>query len=316
MEALTFMKFFWLTNTTVNKPRRETRISESAVASSTSLKDSEVDLCEGDDSFFELEISLSDFSLKKNKTPEEKKQTTFSVSKSKVTPFVEPTSKPQSPTTPLLNSGRKFHAFSFKKKENNRSLNVKFRLEDQTTTTSFRKTTTIAKSQLKPDTMFFEDSASSVSSSKRFFDLIKPLYNKTAKKQSINSVCTSPASSPAAAREKQRSNIPSGIRRQLGKSRSASAAVGGISPAKRVDESLQVQQDGIQSAILHCKKSFHGSESYMLSRSTSDSYSPEKLSTSSSEDSYSLSRLSSGSMSEKSFDSLTSIKEQREKISD
>ncbi|KAG2297003.1 hypothetical protein Bca52824_043672 [Brassica carinata] len=58
--------------------------------------------------------------------------------------------------------------------------------------------------------MFFEDSASSVSSSKRFFDLIKPLYNKTAKKQSINSVCTSPASSPAAAR--QRSNIPSGIR--------------------------------------------------------------------------------------------------------
>ncbi|KAG2297004.1 hypothetical protein Bca52824_043673 [Brassica carinata] len=58
MEALTFMKFFWLTNTTVNKPRRETRISESAVASSTSLKDSEVDLCEGDDSFFELEISL------------------------------------------------------------------------------------------------------------------------------------------------------------------------------------------------------------------------------------------------------------------
>ncbi|CAF1699277.1 BnaC03g15380D [Brassica napus] len=310
MEALTFMKF-WLTNTTVNKPRRETRISESAARSSAALEDSEVDLCEGDDSFFELEISLSDFSSHKNKTPEERevKQTTFSLSKSKVIPFVEPTSKPQSPTTPL-NTGRKFRAFSFKKKENNRSLNVMFKNE---TTTSFIKTASTATSQLKPDTMFFDDSVSSVSSSKRFFDLIKPLYNKTTKKQSVNSVSTSPASLPATAREKQRNNKPSGIRRQLGKSRSASAT---LSPAKRVDESLQVQQDGIQSAILHCKKSFQGSESYMLSRSSSESYSQEKLSTSSSEDSYLFSRLSSESMSEKSFDSLTSIKEQREKISD
>ncbi|KAJ0261729.1 Membrane-associated kinase regulator 5 [Hirschfeldia incana] len=308
MEALTFMKL-WLTNTTGNKPRRKTRISESP----TPLEDSEVDLCEGDDSFFELEISLS--------------ETTFSLSKSKVIPLVEPTSKPQSPTTPLQNSGRKFHALSFRKKENNRSsLNVKFRLEDETKTTSFRKTTSSAKPHLKDDAVFFEDSVSSsvsspssvssVSSSKRFFDLIKPLYNKTTKKQSVNSVTTSPASSPATAREKQRSNIPSGIRRHLGKSRSASAAVGVMSPVKRLDESLQVQQDGIQSAILHCKKSFHGSESYMLSRSSSESYSQEKLSTSSSEDSYLFSRLSSESVLEKSTDSLTSIQEQREKISD
>ncbi|CAH8335279.1 unnamed protein product [Eruca vesicaria subsp. sativa] len=295
MEALTFMKF-WLTN---NKPRRETRISESAVGSSPALEDSEFELCDGDDSFFELEISLSDFSLKKNKTHDEK-QTTFSVSKSKVIPFVETTSKPQSPTTPL-NSGRKFRAFSFKKQE--------------TAATSFRKTTPISKSLLKTDTMFLDDSVSpvsSVSSSKRFFDLIKPLY-KTTKKQSVNSVTTSPASSPTTAREKQRNNKPSG----LWKSRSASATVGVMSPAKRVDESLQMQQDGIQSAILHCKKSFHGSESYLLPRSSSESSSLEKLSTSSSEDSYLFSRLSSESMSsEKSFDNLTSIKEQMEKISD
>lgn len=108
------------------------------------------------------------------------------------------------------------------------------------------------------------------------------------------------------------------MRRQLGKSRSASAAVGAMSPVKRLDESLQVQQDGIQSAILHCKKSFHGSrESSMLSRSTSESSSQEKLSTSSSEDSYLFSRMSSdSSMSERSMDGLTSIKEQREKICD
>lgn len=279
MEALSFMKF-WLTNAN-GKPRREIRISESAVGSSTALGDPEVELSEGDDSFFELEISLSDFSLKENKTSEEREEkqrletTTFSVSKSKVLPFVEP----QSPIT-LSKSGQKFRAFSFKKSKsvesekstttekkenNNRSFNVRFRVEDDETT-SFRKTASIARPQLKDDTMF-DDSASSPvssassSSSKRFFSLIKPLYTKTTKKQSINSVSTSPASSPAA-REKQRNNIPSGIRsvrRQLGKSRSASAAVGGMSPANRVDDSLQVQQDGIQSAILHCKKSFHGS---------------------------------------------------------
>lgn len=58
------------------------------------------------------------------------------------------------------------------------------------------------------------------------------------------------------------------------------------------------------------------SESSLLSRSTSESSSQEKLSTSSSEDSYLFSRISSDSISEKSMDSLTSIKEQREKISD
>ncbi|CAN6995203.1 unnamed protein product [Brassica oleracea var. botrytis] len=270
MEALSFMKL-WLTNANGNKPRQY-------------------------DSFFELEISPSDFSSKKNKTHEERedKQTTFSVSKSKVLPFVATTSKPQSPIT-SLKSGQKFGAFSFKKsttttekKENNdRSLNVRFRIEDEIT--SFRQ-------QVKTDTMFYNDSVSSTSSSKRFFDLIKPLYNKTTKKPSVNSVTTSPLSSPAS-REKQRSNIPSGIRsvkRQLGKSRSSSAAVGAMSPGKRLDESLQFQQDGIPSAILHCKKSFHGSrESSMLSGSTSESSSQEK-----------------------SIDSLTSIKEQREKISD
>ncbi|CAL9243293.1 unnamed protein product [Arabidopsis halleri] len=312
MEALTFMKFWLTNNNTTIKPRRETRISESAVDSATALEDPELDLYEGDDSFFELEISLSDFKTEKQRL----ETTTYSVShKSKVLPFVEITSKPQqqSPIT-LLKSGPKFRAFSFKKSEKSTTTEKKKeennRVGDETT--SFRKTASIATLQQTDDTMF-DDSVS-----KRFFSLIKPLYTKSTKKQSSSTI-TSPSSSPAA-KEKQRSNIPSGIRsvrRQLGKSRSASAAIGGMSRANRVDESLQVQQDGIQSAILHCKRSFHGSrESSLLSRSTSESSSQEKLSTASSEDSYLFSRISSDSMSEKSIDSLTSIKEQREKISD
>ncbi|XP_022733178.1 probable membrane-associated kinase regulator 2 [Durio zibethinus] len=76
-------------------------------------------------------------------------------------------------------------------------------------------------------------------------------------------------------------NIPAGlgvVYKHLGKSRSASSAVAAALPAptfsKRRDDSLLQQQDGIQSAILHCKRSFNGSqdssESSVLPRSASD----------------------------------------------
>ncbi|XP_065858710.1 probable membrane-associated kinase regulator 2 isoform X2 [Euphorbia lathyris] len=61
-------------------------------------------------------------------------------------------------------------------------------------------------------------------------------------------------------------NLPAGLRvvcKHLGKSRSASSAVAAAPPApttsKRRDDSLLQQQDGIQSAILHCKRSFNAS---------------------------------------------------------
>lgn len=61
-------------------------------------------------------------------------------------------------------------------------------------------------------------------------------------------------------------NIPAGLRvvyKHLGKSRSASSAVAASPPAlvssKRRDDSLLQQQDGIQGAILHCKRSFNAS---------------------------------------------------------
>ncbi|XP_059664606.1 probable membrane-associated kinase regulator 2 [Cornus florida] len=73
-------------------------------------------------------------------------------------------------------------------------------------------------------------------------------------------------------------NLPAGLRvvcKHLGKSRSASSpAVAPVSvQSNRRDDSLLQQQDGIQSAILHCKRSFNASrdlESSTLSRSVSD----------------------------------------------
>ncbi|KAK4748628.1 hypothetical protein SAY87_015214 [Trapa incisa] len=78
----------------------------------------------------------------------------------------------------------------------------------------------------------------------------------------------------------RQANIPTGLRvvcKHLGKSRSASSAAVAAAPSasssSRRDDSLLQQQDGIQSAILHCKRSFNASrdsESSQLSRSVSE----------------------------------------------
>ncbi|XP_015083970.1 probable membrane-associated kinase regulator 2 [Solanum pennellii] len=81
-----------------------------------------------------------------------------------------------------------------------------------------------------------------------------------------------------AEKNQKQGNIPSGlrvVRKRLGKSRSASSAVIAASPvaSNRRDDSLLQQQDAIQGAILHCKRSFNSSrdsESSILSRSASD----------------------------------------------
>lgn len=73
----------------------------------------------------------------------------------------------------------------------------------------------------------------------------------------------------------QLGNLPAGLRvvcKHLGKSRSASAAVAAVpSPpptlARRRDDSLLQQQDGIQSAIAHCKMSFNASKGWSFSSS-------------------------------------------------
>ncbi|KAF3448635.1 hypothetical protein FNV43_RR09348 [Rhamnella rubrinervis] len=93
--------------------------------------------------------------------------------------------------------------------------------------------------------------------------------------------------SPSNAKNQKQGNFPAGLRvvcKHLGKSRSASSAVAAAPPgtvaSRRRDDSLLQQQDGIQSAILHCKRSFNASrdsESSLLSRSVSDPTSEKSL---------------------------------------
>ncbi|KAK7366716.1 hypothetical protein VNO80_08713 [Phaseolus coccineus] len=129
----------------------------------------------------------------------------------------------------------------------------------------------------------------------KYFKMVKPLYvrvsRRYADKLTLNSAAKSPLPQPTAEPEPvvpaetnlkttQTQKLSSGLSvvcKHLGKSRSASSAVAAAPPpivsSKRRDDSLLQQQDGIQGAILHCKRSFNASraecESSQLPRSVS-----------------------------------------------
>ncbi|XP_062120299.1 membrane-associated kinase regulator 5 [Humulus lupulus] len=157
----------------------------------------------------------------------------------------------------------------------------------------------------------------------KYLKLVKPLYVKVSKRYNgkanpspADFFMSSPASSPAtmasmASPKDRPGNLPAGIRtvcKHLGKSKSSSssAAIGAQPPVNRRDDSLLQQHDGIQSAILHCKRSFNSSrDSFSLSRSTSDSSSMKSCSS----DSYRLSN--SASETSHDFSARSSIEDGR-----
>jgi hypothetical protein len=133
----------------------------------------------------------------------------------------------------------------------------------------------------------------------KYLKMVKPLYVRVSKRYgdkmrlsgqlSLSNPQPSANPASAAAAEKSQSppevsepsvsnvksqkqvNIPAGLRvvcKHLGKSRSASSAVAaappGTAPSQRRDDSLLQQQDGIQSAILHCKRSFNASRGNII----------------------------------------------------
>ncbi|KAI3933551.1 hypothetical protein MKX01_032656 [Papaver californicum] len=139
----------------------------------------------------------------------------------------------------------------------------------------------------------------------KYLKIIKPLYVRVSKRHNNNGGAFSPSrsisnssvitSSPLKIENEETknlrkhgvSNLPNGlriVRKHLGKSRSASSvnpvtasatnssSSSGIQ-AKRRDDSLLQQQDGIQSAILHCKRSFNASrDTDSCSRSSTESH--------------------------------------------
>ncbi|CAN4087678.1 unnamed protein product [Withania somnifera] len=112
---------------------------------------------------------------------------------------------------------------------------------------------------------------------------MKPLYSRASKRFSDRSqVLSSPSvqsliSPRNSSDEKQgnRAAVLGAVRKRLGKTRSTAYSFTGAStsPMNRRDDSLLEQNDGIQGAILHCKRSYSSSRkdcSVLLSRNANE----------------------------------------------
>ncbi|KAL5069792.1 hypothetical protein RYX36_020679 [Vicia faba] len=211
------------------------------------------------------------------------------ISKRKVLP-IEPTTKPQSPIS-LLKSAPSFRIFTFRKprripsekteyeqtqtkKKETKVFAVKVNMEDFHSTPSLSRDNSTRSFASKARSQGTEEPKTERVSKEilqKYLKLIKPLYVKVSKRYSEKvkfpadrmTVTASPSSSPVAQKQ---GTFPARMRvvsKHFGKSRSSGTVVGVGSPAKRSDDTLLQQHDGIQSAILHCKKSFNSRDCSM-----------------------------------------------------
>ncbi|XP_018847322.1 probable membrane-associated kinase regulator 5 [Juglans regia] len=356
MEALNFIKFWRSTGTYT--------FNDHASPNPLVVKEDELEE-EEEDSFFDLEISVSDFdsqntktnddpetskdkenvtrldSAKHNHNPAQNPGLNFSeptlslfpndlISRRKILPIEPRDTKPHSPIA-LLKSAPRFQVLPFKKpksklmptprtgktesksssihtqkqkkQDNNAFFTVKLKDEETPNSSLFTRANSLRKSESKlQDHKISEDSKTERFSKEiiqKYLNLIKPLYVKVSKRYSeklqfpeVLPPSASPSSSPA--------TIPF-PKKHLRKSKSASASIGVTQPVSRRDDSLWEQHDGIQSAILHCKRSLNSSRESSLSRSIGGSL-HEKSRDSFSKDSSLLSRFTSEPSDEKSVE--------------
>ncbi|PIA49122.1 hypothetical protein AQUCO_01300169v1 [Aquilegia coerulea] len=198
------------------------------------------------------------------------------------------------------------------KQQSKSSFTVKFKVEevpivslftrDNSSRNSGNKVKQVQSPQNSTEEVASEEKKFNKDVLQKYLKMVKPLYFKVSKRYGeklgfsgqLNLSSTSPISSPIKKTEAEiketevnvksskEGNLTAGlrnVRKHLGKSRSASSAVAAVpsssmaTQSRRHDDSLLQQQDGIQSAILHCKKSFtasRDSDSSALSRSSSD----------------------------------------------
>lgn len=213
-------------------------------------------------------------------TPSSKRRFPSSLLKSatKFRVFMLRFKKPRSPNLDRPDSSRN----KSKPNKNNKSskkLTLKFKVEEVPIISLFTRDSSSSRSSgsARSAKLYAEESmlspAASASDEKKqhpkdvihkYLNKIKPLYDRRASKR-YDDRATLFSGQLTADREQEKSwhssSSSSGLRivsRRLRKSRSASAAVAAVrSPPSRKDDSLIEQEDGIQSAIAHCKRSFN-----------------------------------------------------------
>ncbi|XP_041015959.1 membrane-associated kinase regulator 5 [Juglans microcarpa x Juglans regia] len=251
------------------------------------------------------------------------------ISRRKILP-IEPSSKPQSPIA-LLKSSPRFQVLMFKrpksdsmptsktektksksfsmdtqkqkKQESKTFFTVKLGVDETSSSSSspFKRANSLRKAERKLQDHQISESSRTERFSKeviqKYLNLIKPLYVKVSKRYSEKLKFSEVLSAPSPSSSPATMALPK--KKHLRKSKSASAAIGVAEPVNRRDDSLLQQHDGIQSAILHCKRSFNSSRDSSMSRSMDDSF-DEKYRNSFSRDSSLRSQFANETSEEKS----------------
>ncbi|XP_047339268.1 probable membrane-associated kinase regulator 2 [Impatiens glandulifera] len=154
----------------------------------------------------------------------------------------------------------------------NKFFTVKFKVDEVPIISLFTRDSN--KSQKQIDKEITPATDSTTSDEKRliqkYLNKVKPLYVQVSKRYADKLKFSGQLKDLPEKGQKR-------VYKHLGKSRSAVAASPPlvIAPARRCDDSLMDQQDGIQGAILHCKRSFNSSRDWsppasVLARSVSD----------------------------------------------
>ncbi|KAL9240497.1 hypothetical protein vseg_014707 [Gypsophila vaccaria] len=271
MDAFSMFKF-WKTNKT--KIAVDGEFDGDTVTGSTTSDPLTVfsdDDDDDDDSFFELELTLPKFNT--NVTSSSSSSYSSSARIDKFEPRMSP--KPQSPISILRSASPKLRIFMFgkmsKKSRNSHendsvsspkstdstAFTVKFKIEDGSIVPKFTRTNS-SNQLLSPNL----EQRRNVDDSKRFskdvlqkyLNFVKPLYSKKS-----DDISCSSATKESRFKSKTK---------HLGKSKSASSMIVSAPSSARNDHPC----DGIEGAILHCKRSLNASArgQSSLSRCSSD----------------------------------------------
>ena len=284
---------FWKSYSTTSKLDTEAAITDNDDESVTTITDStisdnfteETEETEDDEeSFFELELTSPfsyDFKFCQDSP-------CFENSSEKKEPELKLKSKPQSPTSVIRSASPKLRVFMFSRfnkkskcveeevsdiesvsssyspKRNSSSLfNVKFRIEDGSIVPKLARSRSNSSSVSASPNVEKHTSEVLIESSKRFsketikkyLNLIKP--NTSKKLIDGEKYISSPnrASTTSFPRKEEKQISRFKVRcKQLGKSKSASATIG-VSPPATFSARNDHPCDGIEGAILHCKRS-------------------------------------------------------------
>ncbi|KAI7746468.1 hypothetical protein M8C21_010462 [Ambrosia artemisiifolia] len=235
----------------------------------------EVDLSVDDeDSFFDLVFTKSGY---------ENDCTSVLNDKRRILPLDSPNTKPtQSAQQPLHLLKLSFQNNKLLKPENKTTQMSSSETEEVKISALLKRDNSL-RNQLMNEKLLEHDQVSSKRFTKdvinKYLNIMKPSYVKVSKrcteKSRLSDSYVTPEASPASSvfsprKDERKSGGRTAfrdVRKHLGKNRSSSAIM--QTPARKSDDSV-LQQDGIQGAILHCKRSFNSpSQDYYLLRSGS-----------------------------------------------